>query len=65
MSKNTQKKDWLVIYKDMYGDSIYEDLVYNMTADEIVISAENNWPKDRAIEDYTVKEINEDGKEIS
>lgn len=55
--KNQTKKDWKVVYTDMYGDPLTTIKVEDLTADEVVQYAEDNWPMDRAIEDYTVEQL--------
>lgn len=57
MSKNMEKKNWLITYVDMYDDIIKQKEVSDMTADEAVMYAETNIPHDRAIEDYHIEPL--------
>lgn len=50
--------DWKIIYTDMYGDSIHEEMAYNCTYNMAMEQGLAKWPVDRAIEDFHVKPLN-------
>lgn len=60
-----QKNSYIVNYLDMYEDIIHTDRYNDKTKLEAWHLAENNTPRDRAIETFEIIKINEDGTENS